>query len=212
MRSCAGVGDLLPVGIHTPALPNALVALRGLVSSVFVTPGNIPTDSRTRTEWREENVRAGYGALSLPLTPGLLPLWGHTRTKHVHRVTANVPLFRDSNVYGHTLVTSDYISSQYNASTRSQGTGRKHKTPTPVKLNLLWKSTSTLRNDLFCHWHHQPRPFLFSIQAVRLLRYLSRLFFGHWMLLSMYQITFREFFKVCLLVKPLHFDLWITKA
>lgn len=49
LRSCAGVGDLLPVGVHTPALPNALVALRGLVSSVLVTPGNVPAD-RTRAE------------------------------------------------------------------------------------------------------------------------------------------------------------------
>lgn len=50
VRSCAGVRDLVPVGVHTPALLNALVALCGFVGSVLITLGNVLTDSWTRTE------------------------------------------------------------------------------------------------------------------------------------------------------------------
>lgn len=78
-RSRAGVGDLLAVGIHTPALPYAAMTLCRFVSPVLITLWHVLTHGRPRAE-EGEDAGAGGGDLStLPvtLTLGLLALWEH---------------------------------------------------------------------------------------------------------------------------------------
>lgn len=74
----AGVGDLLSVGVHAPALTNAGVALRRLERSVLVALQDVLTDGRSGTEEGEEAGGGGSGGgslgVSLTLTLGLLPL------------------------------------------------------------------------------------------------------------------------------------------
>lgn len=76
-RSSAGVGDLLTIGVDTPALTDASVALCGLIGSVFVALWDVVTHSWPRTEEREDAGAGGgsLGALSVALTLGLLSLW-----------------------------------------------------------------------------------------------------------------------------------------
>lgn len=74
-RSGACVWDLLAVGIHTPTLPNAGVALCGLVCSILVALWDVLTDNWPRTEEGEEACTRGggsLGTLSVPLTLGFL--------------------------------------------------------------------------------------------------------------------------------------------
>ena len=77
-RAGAGVGDLLAVGIHAPTLPNAAVALRGLVRSALIALRNVRASSWPRTEEGEEARASGgdssLGSLSVQLTRGRLTL------------------------------------------------------------------------------------------------------------------------------------------
>lgn len=71
----AGVGNLLTIGVHTPALSDAGVALRGLVGSVLVALGDVVTDSWPRLEEGEDAGAGGGGgldALFVTFTLGLL--------------------------------------------------------------------------------------------------------------------------------------------
>lgn len=82
-RSLAGasssVGDLLTIAVHTPALPNATVALGRLVGTMLVAGRNVLTDGGA---WAEEGKRACVGrdldAFSVSLTLRLLKLWNKT--------------------------------------------------------------------------------------------------------------------------------------
>lgn len=75
-RSGTGVGNLLTVGVHTPALTDAGVALCGLIGSVLVTLRDVVTDSGPRAEGGEAGGGGGGGldALSVTFTLGLLTL------------------------------------------------------------------------------------------------------------------------------------------
>lgn len=79
--SGSGIGDFLTLSVHTPALADAGVALRGLVGSVLVALRDVVADSRPRSE-EGKNARAGggggcsgLGALPVPFTCCLFPLW-----------------------------------------------------------------------------------------------------------------------------------------
>lgn len=82
-RSLAGasssVRNLLTIGVHTPTLPNATVALGRLVGTMLVAGRNVLTDGRA---WAEEGKRARVGgdldAFSVSLALRLLMLWNKT--------------------------------------------------------------------------------------------------------------------------------------
>lgn len=73
-RAGAGVGNLLTAGVHTPALSDAGVALRGLVRSVLVTLRDVESDGRPRAEGGEDAGGGGgsLDAVSVTFTLGLL--------------------------------------------------------------------------------------------------------------------------------------------
>lgn len=69
-RSRPSAGDLLPFGIHAPAVPGAAVALQGPVPTLFVALGHVPVTrgrgSRRRCPWVQPLVLAGRQPLRAP--------------------------------------------------------------------------------------------------------------------------------------------------
>lgn len=73
--SHAGVGDLPPGGVRTPALADGGVALRGLVGPALVALGDVVADGRPGAERGGEAGGGCPGALSVALARRRLALW-----------------------------------------------------------------------------------------------------------------------------------------
>ena len=75
-RACSSVGDLLTIAVHTPALPNAAMALGRLVGSTLIAGRHVLSNG---WPWAEEEERGvlnrGLGALPVMLALCLLTLW-----------------------------------------------------------------------------------------------------------------------------------------